>query len=77
MAKQDARQKVQEALEALCAEETKGGFFISWYSARRVAERAGCSEGTALRHLNALSVYSTFHRRRVQGVWAFRHEPYR
>ena len=77
---QSKRNDVKEALIAMCKEQSDKdqaagirGLFFHNFSAQAVAERAGCSEGTARRHLDNLSMYRGFSRRRIAGTYGYRY----
>lgn len=69
----NSRTSVKEALQAL-SEKNPSDLFVTWFSAKKVAECAGCSEGTALKHLHDLSLCAGYRRRLVRGVWGFRYD---
>lgn len=76
------RNQVRVALQALCNEQIQKdrdagifGLFHHNFTAKAVAERAGCSETTARRWLDDLSRYRGYVRRRVQGCIGYRYIP--
>lgn len=77
---QSKRNDVKEALVAMCQEQSEKdqaagirGLFLHHFSAQAVAERAGCSEATARRHLDNLAMYRGFSRRRIGGTSGYRY----
>ena len=59
--------KVADALTVLSDTEGSAGPFRIWFTAKRVAMEAGVSESTARRHLEDLSTYRGFERRKIRG----------
>ena len=65
---------VRDALQELCEKHgTTVGPFRQHFSARQVAEKAGCSEDAARKWLNHLAQFRGYERRLINSIYGYRY----
>ncbi len=77
MAKINHADAVRQALKDLCAEAPSPTeiLFRTWFQAKDVAARAGCSESTARKHLEACRAYRGYRSTRFSGgTYGYRYD---